>query len=367
MDENKSEVAENPEVNDGAEGEGPFSLGVRDAENILMEMFEEAGEAGNPDALSGEDEDEDEDGEEVEEDFDEEDDPEGEPVDLDEESEDGVEDDDEDPEEDPTPEEGPTYTVTVAGEEIEVTLDEALSGYMRQQDYTQKSMANAETKKLLRQRADDISKLEQEYEQNLALVGHVLTGGLGDDPDWNAVKSQAADANEFKAIREAWMERQDQIKGLKAEMERVMAARNARLDALKRERVQEEAEKLRAYFPEWIDPKRATEDLQNLGAFAETEYGVSRKEFGEIYDARIIRILRDAQRGHEMGEASKKGDKVLKRTRKKSTTMKPGSRNPTSGKKGKSSKAVRAARERLARGGGIRDAETVLTELFMDE
>jgi hypothetical protein len=62
------------------------------------------------------------------------------------EPEDGEQSDDQDDAE--APEEQPAlYTVKVAGEEVQVTLDEALKGYSREQDYTRKTQALAEESK----------------------------------------------------------------------------------------------------------------------------------------------------------------------------------------------------------------------------
>src|SRR6056297_3425891 len=51
---------------------------------------------------------------------------------------------------------GQTYTVRVDGEEVEVSLDELLSGYSRTQDYTRKTMALADQRKSLESELNQI-------------------------------------------------------------------------------------------------------------------------------------------------------------------------------------------------------------------
>lgn len=56
----------------------------------------------------------------------------------------------------------PTYKVTVEGEELEVTLDEALNGYQRQSDYTRKTQALASD----RERLADLERIGAALEQD---------------------------------------------------------------------------------------------------------------------------------------------------------------------------------------------------------
>lgn len=80
--------------------------------------------------------------------FDEEEEEESEPVQEQEEEQPQTTEDDESQE---TNVEEPTYKVKVDGEEIEVTQEELLRGYMRQKDYTQKTQALAEQRRQFEQ------------------------------------------------------------------------------------------------------------------------------------------------------------------------------------------------------------------------
>lgn len=62
----------------------------------------------------------------------------------------------------------PRYTVKVDGEEIEVTQDELLRGYMRQKDYTQKTQALAEQRRQFEQyRPQYQPQPQQQYQQQV--------------------------------------------------------------------------------------------------------------------------------------------------------------------------------------------------------
>lgn len=73
------------------------------------------------------------------------------------------------------PVETPKYTVTIHGVEQEVTLEEALSGYMRQADFTRKTQTLAEQRKHL-ERAENLVKA---LNTNPAETLRVLAAELG--------------------------------------------------------------------------------------------------------------------------------------------------------------------------------------------
>jgi predicted ribosome quality control (RQC) complex YloA/Tae2 family protein len=61
-----------------------------------------------------------------------------------------------------------TYTVRVDGEEVEVTIDELLSGYSRTQDYTRKTMALADQRKSLETELEQIRQERAQLTQVLS-------------------------------------------------------------------------------------------------------------------------------------------------------------------------------------------------------
>jgi hypothetical protein len=63
-----------------------------------------------------------------------------------------------------------TFTVKVAGEEVEVDLNELKSGYSRQSDYTKKAQALAEERKNFEQDRDAVLLERQQYSQLLGAL-----------------------------------------------------------------------------------------------------------------------------------------------------------------------------------------------------
>ena len=75
-------------------------------------------------------------------------------------------------EDNPKPEEEPKYKVKVDGEEIEVTQEELLRGYMRQRDYTQKTQQLAQQRKQFEQYRPQYQQqpqVQQPQQQDISL------------------------------------------------------------------------------------------------------------------------------------------------------------------------------------------------------
>lgn len=78
--------------------------------------------------------------------------------------------------------EEPLYSVKVNGKEEKVTLDKALKGYMREQDYTKKSQALAAERTQLAQVRALAEALERDPRQTLIALAGVLRVDLGGPP-----------------------------------------------------------------------------------------------------------------------------------------------------------------------------------------
>jgi hypothetical protein len=72
-----------------------------------------------------------------------------------------------------------TYTVTVDGEELQVTLQEALQGYQRQSDYTRKTQEVASQRETLDSAARLAAALERDPQRTLEVLAQAYGVSLG--------------------------------------------------------------------------------------------------------------------------------------------------------------------------------------------
>ena len=77
-----------------------------------------------------------------------------------------------------------TFTVKVDGQEVEVTQEELINGYSRQQDYTRKTQELSQQRKTIEQQQAELTQRDAIYSQLLPKMEAQLKGVLGEEPDW---------------------------------------------------------------------------------------------------------------------------------------------------------------------------------------
>lgn len=253
-----------------------------------------------------------------------------------------------------------TVTVKVDGEEKEVPLEEAVAGYQRQEAFTRKTQELAEQRRELRQQAQHVRAVQEEYADRLQMVEEAIEAMQPERPDQELAQSNPA---EYARRMQAYETRQEQLEKIRQERENTQAQAQEISQEERQARLVEEQEKLVAAIPELLDPDKGVEIKRKMAETAQEEYGFAPKELGQVVDHRAMRLLYDAMRYRELEERGKEVTTSKKGKSKK--TLKPGSSGRS--KKSKSaSRDVSDARERLAQSGSVRDATKVL-ERFIEE
>lgn len=291
------------------------------------------------------------------------DEPDDEPDDVEDDEPEDEPDDDEHDEDDDEPSTTPeSFTVKVEGEEIEVTLDEALAGYMRQSAFTRKTQEVAEQRKTLRSEAEQLAAERQLYARKLQVVERALQQQTGDEPNWSKLKQE--DPAQYAELRAAYQERREQIEAVQAEIERTEKETEEAIKAA-RERIQaDEAEMLVAKIPEWIDSDVALAEKRRMAETAITAYGFTPEDLGNVTDHRLLLVLRDAMRWNEQQTKSQAAKAAARANKRKGKTLPPGTSTSTSTKsrKSKGKKISRKSLDRLAQTGSVNDAAAALLE-----
>lgn len=277
-----------------------------------------------------------------------------------EDSEEEAEEFDEDDESEEEEEETQTYTVKAGGEEVSVTLDELLAGYSRTSDYTRKTQEVAQQRKAVEGETAAYREAREQYAERLEVVGRALESLQPREPDWDTLRQQ--NPAEYAAQRADWQRRQEQVHAVESERQRVARERaedqqRQIQDVLNRERAQ-----LVEALPEWKDAERQEADKSRLVNYAKTAYGYSDDDLGQVYDHRVMLILRKAM---QFDELQTKGREGLREKKRSAKTLKPGPRAATQARGPK--KQARALRDRLATSGRDRDAAALIEHLLPDD
>ena len=261
-------------------------------------------------------------------------------------------------------EEEELYAVTVNGEEVAVSLDELLSGYSRQSDYTRKTQEIAGDRKemetLQQQYNSEIAQIQQERQQYMEALTNVMQGSMGElekfaTVDWNALREN--DPIEYVTTREQYREAQEKIQGLQNEQARAAQAQQAQMQKAQQEMLQVEKGKLVEALPDWGVPDKQKEIATGLQSYAK-EQGFTADELNSLIDHRSILVLLKAQKYDQL----QKSDVKSKKLKNKPKVIRAGQGRSSSD----NAKSKRTAQMKRLKGTGHLDDASALLEDFID-
>ena len=222
--------------------------------------------------------------------------------------EESEEDDDyEDGEEEP---QETVYTVKVDGEEIEVSLDEALQGYQRQKAFTKRSQEAAEMRKAAEKEAVEAKQARDYYAQQLDVLAQQIQQTIPQEPDWVSLAKEVT-AEEYNAIRAEYDNRQANLSKVEQERQAVAQQQSAEQEKMLQEHLRSQRSDMLNRIPKWKD-----DDVRNKERIEVVEYarniGFSEQEVAQATDARAVELLYKAMQWDNL---QRKKPTAKKRTR----------------------------------------------------
>ena len=250
-------------------------------------------------------------------------------------------------------EEQPVYRVTVDGSEIEVTQDELINGYSRQQDYTRKTQELANQRKTIEQQAQELQQRDAIYAQLLPKMEAQLQGELVNEPDWDSLYND--DPIAFVREKQIWDEKKEKLKAAQAEQQRLQQESYAQQQQLIAQQVQEGQQKILEIIPEWKNAEVAQQEKLAIREYGINVLGYLPQEMDAIYDYRALLGLRNAWLNSKTVEATKKKptQKAPARVARPGTTTRKKSVAP-----------AKRAKQVLAKSGKVQDAAKVFEQFL---
>ena len=250
-------------------------------------------------------------------------------------------------------EEQPVYRVTVDGEEIEVTQDELINGYSRQQDYTRKTQELANQRKTIEQQAQELQQRDAIYAQLLPKLEAQLKGELVNEPDWDSLYND--DPIAFVREKQLWDEKKEKLKAAEAENARLQQESYAQQQQLIAQQVQEGQQRILEIIPEWKNAEVAQQEKLAIRDYGINVLGYTPQEMDAIYDYRALLGLRNAWLNSKTVEATKKKptQKAPARVARPGTTTRKKSVAP-----------AKRAKQVLAKSGKVQDAAKVFEQFL---
>lgn len=185
------------------------------------------------------------------------------------------------------------YTVKVDGEELQVTQDELLNGYQRQQAYTKRSQELAEQRKAFEQESAQVSQMRDAYAQQLEQLSQQLQQVNSQaEPDWAELAKQYS-AEELIVYKAQLDQQKEYARQVEAEKQRVQQQQMQEQQAQMQQHLANQRQEMLNRIPQWQDEDTRNRERLEVIKYAQRR-GYSEEELANASDARAIEILHKA-------------------------------------------------------------------------
>ena len=247
--------------------------------------------------------------------------------------------------------EEPTYSVKVAGQEFNVTLDELRNGYSRDADYRRKTEDLAYDKKQFqteseKQRQDYSTKLS-ELNQMMSVAQQQLNAEINSA---DLEKLYEEDPTEAARIEHRLKKKQEK---LNQAMQKTQSEQKKQFDGF----LQDQQRKLVQKMPEFSNPEKASQ-LKSSMKNTLNSYGFNDQEIAQVYDHRIVMLVNDAMKFRNMQKAKPNMAKKI---------SKPGKVFSSGVKQSKADINLKTRKDKLSRlrkSGSTKDAASIFLDMI---
>ena len=242
-----------------------------------------------------------------------------------------------------------TYKVKVAGQELDVTLEELKNGYSRDADYRRKTEELSYDKK---QFMSESEKQRQNYSSKLNEANQLLSVAQQQlQTEINSAdleKLYEEDPTEAARIEHRLRRKQEK---LNQAMEKTQSEQRKQFEGF----LSDQKKQLASKMPEFSDPTKASQLASSMKTTL-NNYGFNDQEISQVYDHRIVMLVNDAMKYRKMQNSKPNLAKKI---------TKPGRVFSSGVKKDKAEINLTKRKEKLSRlkkTGNIKDA----TSIFLD-
>ena len=244
-----------------------------------------------------------------------------------------------------------SFKVRSDGVDLDVTLDELISGYSRQSSFTKKSQSLAEDRKSFESEIAEARQLRSQAIEVLESAKTVQPQQAPKTPEyWQDLKD--SDPMQFMLERDDMREAQMQGQMREQQISQLKSQEDQEHQANLEKYISSQRDQLSTLIPEWSDEKIASSERKAIVEYGKG-VGFTDKELGEAYDSRAVATMRKAMLYDKLTQ--KRG--TLKPNHRAS--MKAGSQsiNP-------SSTSSKKASARLQKSGSVEDAQSVFYNMI---
>jgi hypothetical protein len=229
----------------------------------------------------------------------------------------------------------------VDGQPAEVSLQEALQGYVRTETFHRRLNQLQQVAQHIEAERAALAQGREYYSELIPALQQQLASLQPQEPNWDALYEE--NPVEAAKLERQWRTYRERLGQLSLENQRGHQERVR--ERQRQEAVFEDTErrKLASWVPEWTDSKKWDRDRKSMIRTA-VAYGFSEQELNGLRDARYTMALRDATKWREMMAAKPKPVR-------QQGSLRPGAISSRAAPNGQA-----RAERRLQRTGSVRDA-----------
>lgn len=246
----------------------------------------------------------------------------------------------------------PVFKTKVDGKEGAAKLQDLLKSYQLQEHVDRKAREAAEREKAIQAREQEVQQQFNQRLQYAESLTQIAANQLMQEfqsIDWNAMSQ--TDPGRAALIRQQFMERQAQLRGVYQNIEQQRMAGMQKAQAEHAEALQREAQRLPLLIPEWKDAQVAAKEQGEIREWA-LKAGYEPEEIDNITRAHQVAALRKAMLADRL-QASK--PEIENKVRTAPKLVKPGQAAQNS-----QEQHLRNLRTQVVKSGGKRGIEELL-------
>jgi hypothetical protein len=243
--------------------------------------------------------------------------------------------------------------VTVDGKPVEVTLQEALQGYIDGETFNRRAQQVGEAAKVIESEYQRATQFRDAYIQNLQHHEEEYAALLPREPDWDALYAQ--NPLNARQVQKNYQAAQNVLLSIRQRRVQEMQARDQENSRRLAEYANNGWEQFRRYT-RITDQSTLNNEVSAMRKVALEHYGFGEHEVATTYDPRMLAVLHDASKYRRM-MANRPRPVMPDRGR----TLAPGAAKPIGSA---ARRGIDDAQRRLAKTGKLDDATAVFMRLI---
>jgi len=200
------------------------------------------------------------------------------------------------------------YKVKIDGEEAEVTLEEALSGYQRERTFHKRMNEVSQKSKAIEAESAETKRLRDQYAEGLQQLEQALRVP---EPNWEELRRTKTN-EEFASIHAEYQIQQNNLAKVQQQQQAIMSQQQAEVQAQYQNHLKTEFDTMLDKIPTWRDEKVREAERSKVISYAKSHMGYTDDEIAQASDHRAIVTLRKAMLYDELMGGKTQAKKKVK-------------------------------------------------------